>query len=313
VIQGSWTTRLGSPKQAVLVLSVSVCLSACSNPTSPGPGGGSGNGGNGSQGGPAVLVGAGDIANRDSPGDEATATLLDGISGMIFTAGDNAYMRGSTTDFREAYDPTWGRHKGRTFPTPGNHDYETPGAAGYFDYFGDRAGPRGLGYYSYDVGAWRVFALNSDPSATAPNGPQVQWLRNELSSRPTQCSAAIWHHPMFSSGPNGDHRYMREIFQVLYDNNVDVVINGHDHLYERFAPQDPNGRADLQRGIRQFTVGTGGTALYQSVRTASNSERIISTWGVLKLTLHPNSYDWEFVPIQGSQAGLSDRATGLCH
>ena len=182
---------------------------------------------------------------------------------------------------------------------------------GHFDYFGDRAGPRGLGDYTYDVGAWRVFALNSELPDLGASSPQVQWLRNELATRPTACSAAIRHKPLFTSGPNGENGQMREIFRVLYDNNVDVVINGHDHLYERFAPQDPNGRPDTQRGIRQFTAGTGGVTPYQRVRVAPNSERLHEAWGVLKLTLHSNSYNWESVPVGGAQ--FSDSGTGPCH
>lgn len=303
-----WTAWLGSPKQAVLVLGASVVwLSACSNPSGPDqqppP-----TGGPPIQNGDPVLVGAGDIANRETPGDEATANLLDGIPGTVFTAGDNAYKNGTAADFRDAYEPTWGRHKHRTYPTPGNHDYETDSAAPYFDYFGDRAGPRGRGYYTYDVGTWRVFALNSEID-TGPSSPQMQWLRSELTARPTPCSAAIWHRPLFTSGPNGENRQMRDMYRLLYDNNVDVVINGHDHLYERFAPQDADGRPDQARGIRQFTVGTGGITLYNPVRTAPNSQRILSDWGVIKFTLHPNSYDWAFFPVSGD----SDRGTGACH
>ena len=179
------TPRLGSPSLAVIVLLAAVWLPSCSNPSGPSPGQPPTPPGGGNSGPSAVLVGAGDIAHRDSPGDEATAALLDGIDGTVFTAGDNAYGAGSASDFRDAYQPTWGRHKGRTYPTPGNHDYQTPNASGYFDYFGDRAGPRGLGYYTYDVGAWRVFALNSELPDLGANSPQVQWLRNELTTRPT--------------------------------------------------------------------------------------------------------------------------------
>jgi Calcineurin-like phosphoesterase len=259
-----------------------------------------------------VLVGAGDIANCNSPGDEATARLLDGIGGTIFTAGDNAYMRGSASEFRDCYGPSWGRHRDRTYPTPGNHDYDSnDGARGYFDYFGDRAGPRGLGYYAYDVGTWRIYALNSEFEKVPGLGQsQMDWLRGELTSRPAPCSIAVWHKPLFTSGPNGDNPHMRDIFRLLYDNGVDVVLNGHDHLYERFAPQDASGRVDPARGIRQFTVGTGGVDTYTNPRVAPNSERILSVWGVFKLTLHTNSYDWEFVPVD---PGFRDSGSGSCH
>lgn len=291
---------------------VSVALiSACSSPNSPGPPTGPG-GPPPVQIGAPVLVGAGDIANCETPGDEATARLLDLYpDATVFTAGDNVYYHGNASEFRDCYDPTWGRHKGRTRPAPGNHDYETPGASGYFDYFGGNAGPRGLGYYTFDVGSWRIYSLNSEPSLAGVGSSQMAWLKGELASRPANCSIAIWHHPVFTSGPNGPNPYMREILRVLYDNNVDIVLNGHDHLYERFAPQDPDGRVDFNRGIRQFTVGTGGTSLYQNVTVAANSERIASVWGILRLVLNPGEYEWEFVPV--GETGFRDSGTGKCH
>jgi Calcineurin-like phosphoesterase len=290
-------------------------LSGCSNPSGP-SGGGPPNGPGGSEppnrGGPNVLVGAGDIANCNSPGDEATARLLDTINGTIFTAGDNAYSRGSSTEFRDCYGPTWGRHRDRTYPTPGNHDYDSnDGARGYFDFFGDRAGPRNLGYYTYDVGTWRVYALNSEFDRVPGLGQsQMDWLRGELANRPPPCSIAVWHKPLYTSGPNGENPHMRDIFKLLYDNGVDIVLNGHDHLYERFAPQDANGRVDQARGIRQFTVGTGGVDTYTNPRVAPNSEKIMSAWGVLMLTLNSNTYDWEFIPVDPP---FRDSGSGTCH
>jgi hypothetical protein len=295
-------------------VAAAVWLSGCSSPSGPSPPNGGGPSPNTpptTRGGPNVLVGAGDIANCDSPGDEATARLLDTIEGTIFTAGDNAYMNGSAAQFRDCYNPTWGRHRDRTYPTPGNHDYETSNASGYYDYFGGRAGPRNGGYYAYDVASWRVYALNSEFDKV-PNLAQMQmdWLRSEFASRPAPCSIAIWHKPLFTSGPNGENPHMRDIFRLLYDNGVDVVLNGHDHIYERFAPQDANGRVDSARGIRQFTVGTGGVATYTNPRVAPNSERIFSVWGVLMLTLNSNSYEWEFISVD---PGFRDNGSGSCH
>ncbi|HEX7779362.1 MAG TPA: metallophosphoesterase, partial [Vicinamibacterales bacterium] len=234
-----------------LLAAAAAAVSACSgsNPPTPTPP---------APAGVTVLAGAGDIGECGSAGPEATARLLDGIDGTVFTAGDNAYPRGSAAEFANCYDPTWGRHKHRTRPTPGNHDYEgDPNALAYYDYFGENAGPRGLGYYSYPVGSWRVYSLNSELIGSAAGG-QAQWLREELARFPTPCAAAVWHKPLFTSGPNGPNPHMQETWRILYNANVDVVLNGHDHVYERFAPQDPDGRPDNARGIRQFTVGTGG-------------------------------------------------------
>ena len=240
----------------------------------------------------AVLVGAGDIGWCGSTATRATADLLDRIDGVIFTTGDNAYMSGTEAQFRDCYDPTWGRHRGRTRPSLGNHDYETPGAGPYYAYFGASAGPAGLGYYSYTLGAWHVFSLNS---ITATRG-QARWLREELSNSTAKCTVAYWHDPLFSSGPNGPQSQMRQVWRILYEAGADVVISGDDHLYERFAPQDPDGRRD-PLGIRQFTVGTGGAPLSPLHSIAANSEARSSTFGVLKLTLKPDTYEWEFIPI----------------
>jgi len=256
-----------------------------------------------------ILVGAGDIGWCGSTATRATAALLDGIDGIVFTAGDNAYLSGTEAQFRDCYAPTRGRHRARTRPSPGNHDYETPRALPYFTYFGANAGPIGLGYYSYDAGAWHIISLNSvDPAGG--RSAQVRWLRQELTRTPTGCSLAYWHNPLFSSGPNGGDARMRDIWRVLYEFGVDVVVNGDDHFYERFAPQNPDGRPD-PFGIRQFIVGTGGAPLYGVRNILPNSEIRGSTFGVLKLTLHADSYEWEFVPIPGES--FRDLGGGQCH
>ncbi len=254
-----------------------------------------------------VLVGAGDIAGCDQNNDEATARLLDQTSGTVFTAGDNAYSDGTAKEYRDCYDPTWGRHKARTRPSPGNHDYGTSNASGYFGYFGASAGP---GYYSYDVGGWHVMSLNSNISADS-GSPQYQWLRGDLDSSHTACSAAYWHHPVFSSGEHGNNSKMQAIWRLLYDHGVDVIISGHDHNYERFAPQDADARPDPIRGIREFIVGTGGASQRAFSTIRANSEvRDTGTFGVLKLTLRTNGYDWEFVPVAGRS--FRDAGTGTC-
>jgi len=261
-----------------------------------------------------VLVGAGDIASCGGLGDEATAALLDAIPGMVFTAGDNVYDHGTPLEFERCYAPSWGRHRARTRPAPGNHDYNTPHAVGYFAYFGEAAGPPERGYYSYDLGAWHIVVLNSNCAAVGgcgPGSPQERWLRADLAAHAAVCTLAYWHHPRFSSGPHGDTVSVQAFWQALYEAGAEIVINGHDHLYERFAPQTPDGRPDEERGIRQFTVGTGGAGLYAARRRAPNSEVVnTSTFGVLKLTLYPDRYEWEFISAGGT---FTDHGGGRCH
>jgi hypothetical protein len=249
-----------------------------------------------------VLVGAGDIASCSSSGDEATAKLLDIIAGTVFAAGDNVYENGTSSEFANCYNPTWGRHKARTRPATGNHEYQTSGAAGYFKYFGAAAGDPKKGYYSYNLGAWHIIVLNSNCSQIGgcqAGSPQEKWLRADLAAHPSVCTLAYWHHPLFSSG-GGSTTSVRPLWQALYDAHADVVLNGHVHNYERFAPQNPSGGADSSRGIREFVVGTGGKSLAGFNTVRPNSQvRNNSAFGVLKLTLHASSYDWKFVPQAG--------------
>ncbi len=254
--------------------------------------------------GDPVLVGAGDIhASCGTFGDQATARLLDnvlaaaGTAGTVFTAGDNIFLFGTAAEYHICYDPAWGRFKDRTYPTPGNHEYETPGAGPYYAYFGVRAGPLRKGYYSYNLGAWHIIAINSN--FVSPEGSdQERWLRADLAANKAACILAYWHYPLFSSGIHGNDPQMRAIWRDLYAFGASIVINGHDHDYERFAPQTPDGQPDPVRGIREFVVGTGGGGLRDFGAIQPNSEKRGShTWGVLKLTLHPTGYDWEFVPV----------------
>jgi hypothetical protein len=263
----------------------------------------------------AVLVGAGDIAGCSSlEGAEATAKLLDAIAGTVFTAGDNAYPSGTATQFSECYGPTWGRHKGRTRPALGNHDYGTGDATAYFAYFGAAAGTPGTGYYSYDLGAWHVVVLDSNCARVGceAGSPQERWLRADLSAHGNRCSLAIWHHPRFSSGGHGDSVATQPLWQALYDAGAEIVISGHDHDYERFAPQDAEGSLDAARGIREFVVGTGGRSTRPFTTPKANSEvRDTGTFGVLKLTLRPGAYEWRFVPVEGRT--FTDSGAGSCH
>ena len=212
-----------------------------------------------------VIVAAGDIGDCATTGDEATAVLLDGIPGTVAALGDTAYPSGTAANFRDCYAPTWGRHRARTRPAVGNHEYKTTSAATpYFDYFGSAAGPRGKGWYSYDLGAWHVVVLNSNCAFVGGCGPssaQVTWLKADLAANAGDHVLAYFHHPRYSSGEHGNEGGVQTLWEVLYAAGAELVLNGHDHSYERFAPQDPWGRADATFGIREFVVGTGGTAL----------------------------------------------------
>lgn len=263
-----------------------------------------------------VLVGAGDIAKCGPtlPGAEATAKLLDTIPGTVFAAGDLAYDQGTATEFANCYAPTWGRHKARTRPAPGNHEYGTPGATGYYGYFGAAAGDPAKGYYSYNLGTWHIIVLNSQCTAVGgceAGSPQEQWLRADLAAHPAACTLAYWHHSRFSSSTThpSDPRF-QPFWEALRAARADVVLTGHSHTYERFAPQDPAGRAD-PNGLRAFVVGTGGKGLTPFGTPEPNSVvRSHAAFGVLKLTLHPTSYDWQFVPVAG--ATFTDSGTATC-
>ncbi len=257
-----------------------------------------------------VLVGAGDISTCSNNGDEATAKLIDGIAGTVFTTGDNAYESGSASEYTNCYNPTWGRFKSRTNPSPGNHEYNTSGAAGYYGYFGAAAGDPTKGYYSYNLGSWHIIVLNSEIS-TSSGSVQEKWLRQDLVANPTTCTLAYWHKPRFSSGSaHGSNSSMQPLWQALYDNHADVIVNGHEHNYERFAPQSPSGVADVN-GLREFVAGMGGRSHYGFVTILANSvARNSDTYGVLKFTLHSTSYDWQFVPEAGKT--YADSGTALC-
>jgi hypothetical protein len=259
---------------------------------------------------PPVLVGAGDIAACPSTAHDSTAALLDTIPGAVFTAGDNAYINGTIVEYLACYHPSWGRHKSRTRPSPGNHEYNTAGL-GYYEYFGDMAGDSGLGYYSYDFAKWHIVSLNSNVSMAAGSA-QEQWLRADLAAHPATCALAYWHHPRFSSGTtHGNEPQTQPLWQALYDLGADVVISGHEHQYERFAPQKPDSTPDATNGIREFVVGTGGAALYPFGPVRANSEvRNSTTHGVIKLTLNPNGYAWRYITAAGA---IADSGSGGCH
>jgi hypothetical protein len=271
---------------------------------------------------PYVLVGAGDIAGCSSlVGAEATAKLIEQIPGTVFAAGDLAYNGGTPEEFQKCYGTTWGKFKDRTRPTPGNHEYNSGSGEPYFAYWGDRAGPRGKGYYSYDLGNWHVVALNTNCNAPGVGGcgagsEQEQWLKKDLEQHAKSCIVAYGHHALFSSGLlklHAVHPELRDLWRDLYSAHADLMLNGHEHSYERFAPQDPDGHLDPQNGIREIVVGTGGRSHDPlGLATANSEQRNADTFGVLKLTLWPGKYTWEFIPVNGAE-GYHDSGEGVCH
>jgi hypothetical protein len=274
-------------------------------------------------GAPQVFMGAGDIASCDvsKDGDTKTGLLLDAAvtadpTTQVFTVGDNTYSDGTAQQFTNCYEPTWGRHKARTHPTPGDHDYSAsePTAQAYFDYFGSVAGAAGQGYYSFDLGQWHIIALNSNIARTA-SSPQMQWLRGDLMAHPNVCTLAYWHHPLYSSvsgTTSTTYASVRPFWDTLYAHGVDLVLNGHRHGYERLAPIKPNGAPDAAAGIRTFIAGTGGGGgiTYGTIYPRSEV-RIGNVRGVLKLYLYDDDYAWKFVPVAGQTA--TDSGSTSCH
>jgi len=264
---------------------------------------------------PAVLVGAGDIADCATNWDEQTADIVSRIPGTVFTLGDNAYENGTPDEFQNCYAPSWGRFRDRTRPAPGNHDYNTLAAAGYFAYFGTAAHPI-EGYYSYELGGWHILALNSncdDIGGCQAGSPEEAWLRADLAAHPAACTLAYWHHPRFSSGPHGNDARFVPFWQDLYAAHATLVLNGHDHDYERFAPQTPDGALDWAHGIREFVAGTGGRhfAAFGPTRRPNSEVSRDVIFGVLRLTLYPTSYAWQYLPIPG--IAFQDSGTADCH
>ena len=255
-----------------------------------------------------VVLAAGDIARCDLDHDEATAQLLDRRPGVVLVLGDAAYPSGAPSDFARCYAPSWGRHRLRTYAVAGNHDYRTRGAAGYVGYFGGAGGR--TGYYSIEIGSWHVVALDSN-QPLRPGSPQHAWLAADLANSRARCTLAFFHHPRFSSGEHGNQLQVRAAWTLLYAYGVELVLSGHDHDYERFAPQTPDGRRDDLRGMRQFVVGTGGAPLRPFGAAQRQSEvRDATHHGVLSLVLRDDGYDWEFV---GSTERTFDRGHARCH
>jgi acid phosphatase type 7 len=259
----------------------------------------------------ASLVVAGDIAGCWWRWDDATGRLLDQIDGAVIALGDLAYQQGALSQFTACYGPNWGRHRARTHPVIGNHDARTERGAAYYRYFGAAAGPAGKGWYSWDLQGWHLVALNSELRDPALEREQLRWLEADLRAHPTRCALAYVHRPPFSSGQHGNSARMATVLRILYRHGVDVILSGHDHDYERFAPQDTLARPDPARGIVQFVVGTGGAPLYRPGIVRPNSRAFNSrVHGVLAMRLREDGYDWEFVPIR--RRVFEDRGTERC-
>jgi hypothetical protein len=251
----------------------------------------------------------GDTGWCGSPAMPLISRLLTTLGGDIFLAGDLAYPNGTLAEFQRCFDPDFGRFRSRFWASPGNHDYATTAADGYFSYFGDRAGPVRRGYYSVRSSSWQVLMLNSQ-IAIGRNSPQFEWVRSELVANPARCTMAVMHYPFDSSGPNGPNPQLRDVWDLMHAQGVDVVVAGHDHMYERHAPQDASGKADPARGIRLFIAGTGGAPPYARARAALHSELLLTNHGMLRLKLEPALYEWEFMDVNGA---VLDRGLNVCH
>ncbi len=262
--------------------------------------------------GDPVILAAGDTRSGCEAGNFATLAILDRYHSNIPILHNGDFTdSGDASEYAGCYSQTWGKHKGQTRPVPGNHEYITNGAASYFDYFGSLAAPQGTSYYSFDLGAWHIVALNSEIDVSSTS-VQVAWLKSDLVAHPAICTLAYWHEPRFSSGEHGNNTFVSALWQTLYDNNAEFVLNGHDHDYERFAPQNPSGVLDEARGIQEFVIGTGGVAERPFGIIRANSQvRNSNTWGVLELALHPAGYRFKFIPVSGGT--FTDEGTMACH
>ncbi len=266
-----------------------------------------------------TILAAGNIATCGSTNDEATAGILDTLPGIVFTLGDNVFPNGSPESYADCYAPSWGRHKERTYATLGNHEYSSGNAAPSFSYFGERAGPADRGYYSLDLGNWHIIVLNINDATVNEAQPfegsaQDEWLKADLAANTKTCTLAMWHNPrFFSSNTVGwtSNAYVLTPWQRLYEAGVDIVLNGHQHHYERLSPLSPTGSVDQARGIRTFNVGTGGESTEAMIAIAEHSEVRSPAFGVLKLVLGSETYRWDFVSAVPGE--FSDTGSGVCH
>jgi acid phosphatase type 7 len=268
---------------------------------------------------PAILIGAGDISVCGQVGDNQTAALVDRLlvqfpQASIFTAGDNSQTIGELYEYTDCFGPSWGRFKERIHPSPGNHDWYTEHGRYYFEYFGANAGKYGLGYYSYDFGGWHIVSLNSncDDVDCSAESPQAQWLRADLSNNQSNCTLVTWHHPLWSSGLAPIQTAVDTFWKIASDYGVEVIVNGHDHHYERFTPLDRDGNPNPVSGTREFIVGTGGAWLHELGAPLETSEvRDNTANGVIVFVLYPQRYEWYFLPVQ--PGAFTDSGSSMCN
>jgi len=268
---------------------------------------------------PVVLIGAGDISVCGNSGANRTAELIERLvdrypDAAVFTAGDNAQTMGTLDEYTQCFRPSWGRFQERIHPSPGNHDWFTDNGIPYFTYFGDQAGQPGLGYYSYDLGDWHIVSLNSncDTVGCDAESGQAGWLRTDLQENGQRCTLLYWHHPLWSSGKVEISTAGSAFWRIASEFGVEMVVNGHDHHYERFAPLDREGQVDRNAGTRLFIVGTGGAWLFDVNQPSPATEALDnSTHGVILFLLYPGRYDWMFIPVDAG--GFTDTGSGICH
>ena len=295
---------------AAAILALGLGMACSSSPAAPSPGvgtpvGPTPGGGNAGPSGPAPtgatvkVVGVGDIGMCGSEAVTRTAALVGNLEGQILLAGDIAYLHGTMANFRECFEPQWGRFRSRWRAVPGNHEYETANAADYYNYFGEASGQDNSGFYSFMAGDWLILMLNSNIPA-GRNSAQWEFVRRQIDQQRTPCTMAVWHHPLFSSGPNGNNANMKDMWALLEAAPVEVILNGHDHLYERFARQMSDGTPEPAKGVREFIVGTGGADLYGFVRATANSEARLVEYGAMQFTLEPAQYRWEYRNVSGT-------------
>ena len=267
-----------------------------------------------------TLIGACDIADGlafNLSGAFETAALLDANPTVpVFACGDLAYENGTDDDFMQAYDATWGRARARTIPAPGHHEYTIQNGTGFYNYWGPAAGNSTKGYYSLNLGAWHLIILNGNCSQVGCTAGSAQelWLKNDLATHTQACTLAVWHEPLYTSSAGiTPNTAIRPLWQDLYNANADLIVNGHAHNYERFAPQDANGNLDTARGIIEIVVGTGGVghAPFNTTFAGNSLVQNATTFGVIKLTLHASSFDWQFIPVAGQT--FTDSGTQACH
>jgi len=267
----------------------------------------------------AILLAAGDIANCSLKGAALTSRLISRLPGTVAALGDEAYPTGSASDYRRCYKPTWGRFKARTRPTPGNHEYKLGNAGAYFNFFGRKAAPPG-GYYGYQLGSWHIVVINSNCKfigGCGPGSPQLDWLQANLAAHPARCTLAYWHHARFSEGPDTTYDpasalATQPVWETLANAGAEVVLTAHDHMYERFAPFNGAGRKDPKHGVREFVVGTGGGPYYRVIKHVSGIQKVVTFhWGVLRLKLSSNGYNWQF--LSAPSGTTLDSGSASCH